>query len=52
MTYEIVYAQVTWPSGMWVFRAHEVKSDFSSRLSNTDRVNATAWDAMKAQLGL
>lgn len=52
MTYDIVYAQVTWPSGTWVFRAHEIKPDFDSRLRSTDRLNATAWDAMQASLGL
>ncbi|MEB2349265.1 MAG: hypothetical protein OZ923_11725 [Comamonadaceae bacterium] len=52
MTYDVVYTMATWPTGTWVYRAHEIKPDFNSRLSTTSRLNATGWDAIKAQLGL
>ena len=36
----------------WVYRAHETKPSLNYRGTDTNRLNATAWEAMKAQLGL
>lgn len=52
MTYDVVYTVATWSTGTWVYRAHEIKPDFNSRLSTTSRLNDVGWDAIKAQLGL
>lgn len=56
VNYNVTYTQIQWtagdPESQWVYRAHEVKPDFNSRLSTTDRLNATAWSAMKTALGL
>lgn len=38
--------------GDWVFVARQRKSDIDSNLSETKRLNGTAWGFMKAQLGL
>lgn len=55
-TYEQVYAEVqnapTVASGNWVYRARENKLDSTSAFSVQKRLNATAWAAMKLQLGL
>ncbi|MBY4594442.1 hypothetical protein K3217_02660 [bacterium BD-1] len=56
INFNVVYTQIRWeannPDSQWVYRAHELKADFNSRLSGTDRLNAVAWNAMKAKLGL
>ncbi|MBS0506707.1 MAG: hypothetical protein JSR53_04925 [Proteobacteria bacterium] len=56
LNYQVAYAEIQWtagdPSSRWVYRAHEIKPDISSRLSTTNRLNDTAWAALKAQLGL
>ena len=38
--------------GNWVFQAREMKPSVAANLSNPKRLNATAWAAMKTQLGL
>lgn len=38
--------------GNWVFQASETKPSVAVNLSNPKRLNATAWAAMKTQLGL
>ncbi len=38
--------------GNWVFLAREIKPAVAVNLSNSKRLNATAWAAMKTQLGL
>ena len=38
--------------GNWVFQAREIKPSVAVNLSNPKRLNATAWAAMKTQLGL
>ena len=53
VTYDVVYAQVDWGGGnQWVYRAHAIKPGLQARTSTASRLNATAWGAMKAQLGL
>lgn len=56
INYNVVYTQIRWdandPNTQWVYRAHELKPDFNSRLSANDRLNTVAWNAMKAKLGL
>ena len=56
LTYNVVYTQIRWteadPNSQWVYRAHEIKPDFNSRLSGSNRLNGKAWEAMKAKLGL
>ncbi len=56
INFNVVYAQIRWtasdPNSQWVYRAHEIKSDFTSRRSTSTRLNSVAWTAMKAQLGL
>ena len=39
-------------SGKWVYQARENKPDFNSNFSMSKRLNATAWQAMRTQLGL
>lgn len=54
--FDVVYTQIRWnaadPTSQWVYRAHAIKPDFNSRLTSSDRLNATAWAAMKTKLGL
>ncbi len=53
VNYDVVYAQVDWGGGnQWVYRAHAIKPGLQARTSTASRLNATAWGAMKAQLGL
>lgn len=56
LNYHVAYAEIQWtagdPSSRWVYRAHEVKPSLSTRQSTTNRLNETAWAAMKVQLGL
>jgi hypothetical protein len=56
LNYHVAYAEIQWtagdPSSRWVYRAHEVKPSLSARQSTTNRLNETAWAAMKVQLGL
>ena len=51
-----VYAEVqnapSVASGNWVYQARENKPDFDSNFSVSKRLNSTAWQAMKTQLGL
>ncbi|MES2948047.1 MAG: hypothetical protein V4858_05830 [Pseudomonadota bacterium] len=39
-------------AGNWVFQAREIKPSVAVNLSSSKRLNATAWAAMKTQLGL
>ena len=50
----MVYTEIDWggPNRRYVYRAHETKPALIYRASNANRLNATAWAAMKAQLGL
>ena len=56
MNHTRVYAEVQNApgvvSGNWVYQARENKPDFNSNFSVSKRLNATAWQAMKTQLGL
>lgn len=54
MNHTRVYAELDWggTNGKWVYQAREVKSDLSGRGSSNARLNATAWAAMKSQLGI
>ena len=54
ISYEVVYTEVDWggENRRWVYRAHETKPSLNYRGTDTNRLNATAWEAMKAQLGL
>ena len=56
VNYDPVYAEVqnapTVAAGNWVYRGRENKIDFTSASSVQERLNATAWAAMKTQLGL
>lgn len=56
INFDVVYAQVRWspadPSTQWVYRAHQLKADYASRLLSTTRLNGSAWTAMQARLGL
>lgn len=53
VNYDVVYAQVDWGGGnQWVYRAHAIKPGLQARTSTSSRLNATAWGAMKVQLGL
>ncbi len=54
VNYDVVYAQVDWggADNQWVYRAHAIKGGFNGRLSSSNRLNQSAWAAMKAQLGL
>ncbi|MBK6869045.1 MAG: hypothetical protein IPG98_14395 [Burkholderiales bacterium] len=54
MSFEMVYTEIDWggPNRRYVYRAHETKPALIYRASNANRLNATAWAAMKAQLGL
>ena len=56
MNHAQLYAEVqnapTVISGNWVFRAREAKPDLANSFSVKKRLNATAWAAMKSQLGL
>lgn len=55
MDHTRVYAEVKWggANGDWVYQAREPKSAIAlGRSSRSERLNANAWSAMKAQLGL
>ncbi len=56
MNHTRVYAEVqnapTVASGNWVYQAREPKNDTTSAFSIQKRLNPTAWNAMKTQLGL
>ncbi len=48
-----LYAEVKGASsGDWVFRARQSKADLAFAASTANRLNSTAWAALKAQLGL
>ena len=51
--YDIVYTEINWGDGnQWTYRAHQTKPNLGARVSATNRLNGTAWAAMKTQLGL
>lgn len=54
MNHTRVYTEFDWggPDGKWIYQARETKPDLASRSSRGARLNATAWQSMKAQLGL
>lgn len=60
MNHERVYAEVKAATqanaviggGDWVFIARQNKPDLASNISRNTRLNGTAWQAMKAQLGI
>lgn len=54
ISYEVVYTEVDWggENRRWVHRAHETKPSLNYRSTDSNRLNDTAWNAMKAQLGL
>lgn len=56
ITYNVAYAEIRWdqadPKSQWVYRAHEIKPDLNFRLFTNNRLNGTAWEAMKTKLGL
>lgn len=56
MNHTRVYAEVqdapTVAAGNWVYQAREPKTDTASAFSIQKRLNPTAWNAMKTQLGL
>ncbi len=54
MTFNVVYSEIDWggANNRWVYRAHELKPSASARRSVTNRLNGSAWAAMKSQLGL
>lgn len=56
MTNERVCVEVqnapTVAAGNWIYQARESKMDLASALNVSQRLNATAWAAMKAQLKL
>jgi hypothetical protein len=56
MNHNRVYVEVqnapTVATGAWVYQARESKTDPASALSTQQRLNSTAWLAMKARLGL
>lgn len=56
LNYDVAYTEIRWnaadPNSQWVYRTHETKPHLNSRLSTTNRLNGTAWEAMKAKLGL
>jgi hypothetical protein len=56
MNHTRVYAEVqnapTVAAGNWVYQAREPKTETASALSIQKRLNPTAWNAMKTQLGL
>jgi Tfp pilus assembly protein PilW len=51
-----LYAEVqnapTVVSGNWVYRVRELKPDTTFTVTSQNRLNETAWTAMKAQLGI
>ena len=54
LNYRVVYTELDWggQNGRWVYRANELKHDLATRLTSVNRLDTTAWAAMKAQLGL
>ena len=48
------YAEVrgSTPSDWWVYRARQAKPTVDANIGSNKRINATAWTAMKAKLGL
>jgi hypothetical protein len=56
MNHDRVYVEVqnapTVATGNWVYQARESKMDPASAMSAQQRLNSTAWLAMKAKLGL
>ncbi len=54
MTFNVAYSEIDWggANNRWVYRVHELKSTQRVRVSSTNRLNGSAWAAMKAQLGL
>ena len=56
MNHTRVYAEVqnapTVATGNWIYQAREQKMDATSAFSIQKRLNPTAWNAMKTQLGL
>ena len=60
MNHERVYAEVKAATqanaviggGDWVFMARQNKPDLASNISSNTRLNGTAWQAMKTQLGI
>lgn len=54
MNHTRVYTELDWggSNGKWIYQARETKPDLTSRSSRSARLNATAWQGMKGQLGL